>query len=313
LGNKTVYYSSNALDIFYQTGMHVWKEKLFSYKEKWVLLQKEDEIRSYLNNLEFDEFGIDFSKVTHKEFLEIQKLASGVPIIDSNPIAIKRMIKREDEIESLKKSARLNYDGFLHVYSLLVEGIEEKEVAFEFEKFVRERGASKLAFDPIIAFGDHTAFPHHKVTDRKLKKNDPISIDVGVILDGYASDMTRSFFLSPEKECKMEKVVLEASRKALEMCKPGVDFKEVQDAVDDFFKKENLFDFRKHSLGHGIGLEVHEAPFMTSEKRVLKEGMSITIEPGLYEIGKLGYRHEDTIIITTKGYENLYESRSWTR
>lgn len=313
MGNKTVYYNSNAADIFYLTGMHVWKEKLFSYKDKWVLLQKEEEIRSYLNNLEFNEFAIDFSKVTHKEFLELKKWASGAKIIDSNPIALKRMIKSQGEIEALRKSAELNYAGFLHIYSLLEEGIEENRLSWEFEKFVKERGASKLAFDPIIGFGDHTAFCHHKVTERKLKKNDPVLIDIGLILGGYASDMTRSFFFGQEKKEKLEEIVLEASQKALEMCRPGVDFKEIQDCVDDFFKKKNVFDFRKHSLGHGIGFEVHELPFVTSEKSILKEGMCITIEPGLYEIGKFGYRHEDTIVITNKGYENFYESGSWAR
>ncbi len=313
MGNKTLYYNSNAVDIFYLTGMHVWKEKLFSYKDKWVLLQKEEEIRGYLNNLDYEEVGVDFSKLTHKEFLEVQKWAGECNLIDSNPIALKRMVKTEKEIEALKKSAELNKEGFLHISSLLHEGVEEKELSWAFEKFVREKGASKLAFDPIIGFGDHTAFPHHKVTDRKLKKGDMVTFDLGVILNGYASDITRSFFYEEEGDQKIKQLVLEAHEKALTMCKPGVDFKEIQEVIDGFFKEKEVFDFRKHTLGHGVGLEVHEHPFIWSEESILKEGMCITIEPGLYEMGKFGYRHEDTIIITNKGYESFYENGTWTR
>ncbi len=310
---KTLYYNSNAVDIFFLTGMKVWKEKLFMYKDKWVLLQKEDEIRSYLNNLGYEQVGVDFSKLTHKEFLEVQKWVGDCKLIDSNPIALKRMVKTEKEIEGLKKSATLNQDGFFYISSLLQEGIEERELSWAFEKFVREKGASKLAFDPIIGFGDHTAFPHHKVTDRKLKKGDMVTLDLGVILDGYASDMTRSFFFQEEGDQKIKNLVLEAHKKALEMCMPGIDFKEIQDSIDQFFKEQGVFDFRKHTLGHGVGLEVHEYPFVWSEERVLKEGMCITIESGLYEMGKFGYRHEDTIVITNKGYENFYEDGNRTR
>ena len=133
------------------------------------------------------------------------------------------------------------------------------------------------------------------------------------MLDGYASDVTRSFFFKEERSSKFSSIVREAHKKALVMCRPGVDFADIGKMVDDFFKEKEVFEFRKHSLGHGVGKQVHENPRVTSDDRILRPGMVITIEPGLYEVGNLGYRHEDTILITKEGFENFYESWDRTR
>ncbi len=223
------------------------------------------------------------------------------------------MVKNEEEIALLKESARLNFKAFQHIQSLLSVGISEKEISDAYLQYIQEKGATGPAFDPIVGFGDHTAIPHHKVTDRKLKKGDAVTLDVGLILNGYASDLTRSFYFEGVGDTKFEIIVKEAHRLALEMCKPGADFGDIGKRIDQFFKEKGVFEFRKHNLGHGIGKKVHEDPYVSSNDRILCVGMVVTIEPGLYDVGNFGYRHEDTILITKEGFENFYENRDRTR
>ena len=223
------------------------------------------------------------------------------------------MVKNEEEIALLRASAKLNLEALNFIFDSLIEGISEIEVEKGYKHYILERGSSQTAFDPIIGFGDHTATPHHKVTDRKLKKGDPVTLDVGLVLNGYASDVTRSFVFKEDKDLKFSKIVREAHLKALQMCRPGVAFSDIGKMVDDFFLEKGVFEFRKHNRGPGVGKVVHEDPRVTSPDNILQAGMCITIEPGLYQAGFYGYRHEDTILITKEGFENFYESWDRTR
>ncbi len=223
------------------------------------------------------------------------------------------MIKSDIEIGLLKESAALNWEALCLIREGLVEGVREKEVVEKYLEFILKRGASGPAFPPIVAFGEGSAEPHHIAGGRQLKNGDAVVLDVGLVWKGYCSDVTRSFFFGEVGDLTFEKIVKEAHKQALAMCRPNVDFAEIGKMVDDFFHEMGVFEFRKHNLGHGIGKVVHEAPFVKSEDRILKAGMCVTIEPGLYEPGKFGYRHEDTIVITKEGYKNFYESGTWTR
>ena len=223
------------------------------------------------------------------------------------------MVKNEHEITLLRKSAHLNAKALKYVITLLKEGVSEIELSNAYKSYIVEHGATGIAFEPIVGFGDHTATPHHKVTDRKLKKGDAVTIDVGLVLDGYASDCTRSFFFDGDGDKKFGALVKEAHALALDMCRPGADFGNIGKVIDDFFKEKGVYQFRKHNLGHGVGKLVHEHPYVHSEERILEPGIVITIEPGLYEEGNFGYRHEDTIVITKEGYDNFYEDGIWAR
>ncbi len=229
------------------------------------------------------------------------------------PFQMIRFIKEEEEILSLKRSAELNQKGFYHLLSLLREGIEEKELAREFAIFCLKNGADGLSFDPIIAFGVNTCYPHHKSGQAKLKKNDIVLMDLGVTLNHYCSDMTRTFFFK-EKDPELNRiysVVEKAQKKALRLCKPGIFIGDLDKAAREEMKKSNLEAFFPHSLGHGIGLEIHEYPRIKwdSESRdiVLECGMVFTVEPGIYLPEKGGVRYEDTIVITEHGYDNFYK------
>lgn len=224
------------------------------------------------------------------------------------PIKALRAVKDVSELRLIRESAQLLWKGFLHAKKCLKVGIEEQEVALEFEFYCRKKGAEGVSFDPIIAFGTHTALPHYHTGSRRLKKGDIVLMDLGVKLKGYASDMTRTFFFGEGKrELKTLMRVVEQSKKAaLELCAPGVALCELDAAARQVMKQAGFEKHFLHSLGHGIGLDVHELPNFRDEQGVLEPGMVITIEPGLYLAGKGGVRLEDMVIVTKSGYENLF-------
>ena len=230
-----------------------------------------------------------------------------------HPLKKIRAIKDGDELKALKKSAALLWKGFLHIQKMLKEGLTETDVAKEFELYSLKHGASKLAFEPIIAFGGNSAMPHHRAGSTRLKKGDIVLIDIGVVVDLYHSDMTRVIYFGKKnpKLVAMEKVVRQAHRAALLLCRPGTKVKNLDLAAREEMKKSGMEELFVHSLGHGVGLEIHEFPKIRKEGEdedvVLETGMAITIEPGLYLPGVGGIRHEDTILITPKGYVNLYD------
>lgn len=219
-----------------------------------------------------------------------------------------RAIKDQKELISLKESAALLWEGFIYLRKKLKVGISERELAREFEFYVRKKGAEALSFPPIIAFGENSALPHHHTGSRKLRNNEVVLIDIGVMLHGYASDMTRVvFFGTVSKQIKqLFQIVKNAHGAALEKCRPGVSFTSLDQAARDAMGKEEKHF--THSLGHGVGLEVHEYPRISSiaPKGELKAGMVVTIEPGLYLPGTGGVRYEDMVIITETGHENLF-------
>ncbi len=309
--DDSVFITSNSQDVFYLTHKHIWKEKLFLINDDWLFLEDEESMKEYISKIKPKVIELDFSKITHKEFLSFQKMFPDVEIKNGNPITRKRRNKKPQEVEFLRKSADLNAKAMNFVISNLKPGITEIECANLYEIFIRENKAIKAAFDPICSFGSNTQFVHHKPTNRRLELEDYVTLDFGCILNHYASDMTRSFRFGKDQPSEFESIVYEAHKLALSMCRPLADFKMIQQSVDEFFKEKGVSKFRKHSLGHGIGLEVHEEPFTTSNDTILQEGMIVTIEPGLYDTGNYGFRYEDTILITKEGHENFYES--WNR
>lgn len=225
-----------------------------------------------------------------------------------------RSVKGEKEIEIMKQAAALNYEGICHLLSYMQEGVSEKELAWEFESFCRKKGAEKLSFDPMVAFGEGSAIPHWKTSHRKLQKGELVLVDVGIMLQGYAADCTRTFFygkVDPFLQ-KLYQVVEEAKQAVFSILKPGLSMRQLDEEARKVMRKQGLEKLFLHSLGHGIGIEVHEFPKIHSvgenEGVLLKENMVITIEPGLYKAEKGGVRLEDTVRITSSGYENFYPS-----
>jgi len=228
-----------------------------------------------------------------------------------NPIAKLRMIKDFSEIKILREAAKLGSEGFDHVCSMLKEGITEAEIAVELEIFWKNRGGASIAFAPIIAFGANSSMPHYCAGKEKLRKGNPILVDIGVKFSNYHSDMSRVvYFGKPDPVMlAIHEVVERAQNAALALCNPKTRLGQLDSAARKVIDEAGFGDKFTHSLGHGVGLEIHEFPIISNKMsyvdQPLQEGMVVTIEPGIYLPGIGGVRIEDTIVITKDGYEDL--------
>jgi Xaa-Pro aminopeptidase len=284
-----------------------------------VQLLKEHALKEWIIDFHIHQLAFDQHHTTYHAFLTLTQLAAALKDqsyelnilpVDS-PVQQLRLIKDEEEIAYLRQAAQLGYQGYEFVVSLLQEGVTESELAFELEFFWKKRGASRFAFDPIIAFGANSSMPHYRAGPTRLTLHTSVLIDIGVVLAHYHSDMTRvHFFGTPSPMMKMiYSIVEEAKDQALILCRPGTRVGDLDRAAREYIASKGYGDHFTHSLGHGIGLEIHEPPTLRErgiyQHMLLKAGMVITIEPGIYlpQIG--GVRLEDTILITENGYENL--------
>jgi Xaa-Pro aminopeptidase len=219
----------------------------------------------------------------------------------------RRLIKDAEEIKNLKKSQQINEETLKRLQKLFKPGVTELELAWQVKVIGHELGAEDISFEPIIAFGAHSATPHHQNSNTKLKAGDVVLVDMGMKYKGYCSDMTRTFF-TKKPTAEQEDVyfkVLTAQEDAIKALKAGVKCAK----LDEISRKSMGADAAAHfghSLGHGIGLDVHEAPNLSSRsKDTLKENMIVTVEPGIYLPGRFGVRIEDMGRVTKTGYENF--------
>lgn len=230
----------------------------------------------------------------------------------AKPLKELRAIKEKKEIAALQKAADLTWRGIEHMKGCLRLGVSEKELAWEFEQFVRTKGASALSFEPIVAFGKNSALPHHRASSDRLEKDQIVLFDVGAVSENYSGDATRVYFFGdPDPELKkIYAWVLEAHLAARNQVRPNALIQEVDQAARNVFAREGVENLFVHSLGHGIGLETHEFPLLRADgpdKMVpLNEGMVFTIEPGLYLPGKGGVRLEDTGFMDGAKFVSFY-------
>jgi Xaa-Pro aminopeptidase len=219
-----------------------------------------------------------------------------------------RMVKSPAEIERVRKSVNVNSEAYARAMKRVRVGASEQDIAAELEYQMRILGSEKPAFETIVAAGARSALPHAHPTDHRLGENEILLMDMGTILDGYASDMTRVAHLGtpPKRIRDMYSAVLEAQLAALNAVCPGVAASRVDKAAREVLKGHNLDREFIHSTGHGLGLEIHEMPRVgRKDKTRLQAGMTITIEPGAYVEGLGGIRIEDTVLVTERGCEVL--------
>ena len=209
-----------------------------------------------------------------------------------------RWVKDREEIERLNQAQSLADDAFDLITHKLVEGITERDAAFELDMSLRRAGAENVAFETIMAFGENAAEPHHHPTDRPLQRGDIVKMDFGCVVDGYHSDMTRtvSFGEPPAKLREVYDIVRAAQRAGVEAVKAGVGGAEADEASRRIIRDAGYGDQYTHSLGHGVGLEIHEGPTLRAAgKDVVPEGAVVTVEPGIYLQGVGGVRIEDMV------------------
>jgi len=219
-----------------------------------------------------------------------------------------RMVKSAAEIQAIRQSMLTVTKALPRALRSLRAGTLETELAAEIDYQMRRLGAEKAAFDTIVLYGERTAQPHACPGPNPLQPNQLVLIDVGAFREGYASDMTRVVVKgsAPQRLRRIHRAVLEAQAAALEAVRPGVTAGAVDAAARRVLKRHGLEKAFTHSTGHGVGLEVHEAPRLGKQDATpLEAGMVITVEPGAYIEGVGGVRIEDTVVVTSNGCENL--------
>ncbi len=226
-----------------------------------------------------------------------------------------RLKKTPEEVAAIRQAQALAEEALAHALSLLKPGVEEREVALELEFFLRRRGAEGVAFPPIVASGVRGALPHAGASEKPLRAGELVTLDLGAKVAGYHSDMTRTFALDQvEGELKTAfQAVLAALERALEALRPGRTGKEVDALAREELGRYGLDRYFVHSLGHGVGLAVHEGPSLSPyTEDVLEPGMVVTVEPGVYLPGLGGVRIEELVLITEDGFELLSRfPRGW--
>ncbi len=217
-----------------------------------------------------------------------------------------RIVKEKEEIELIKKACEITDEAYEYIIRNIKEGMTEKEVAFEIEKYMIKNGADSLAFDSIVAFGENTSMPHAVPTDRVIQKGDIVQFDIGCKYKGYCSDLSRVVFVEEMKEEYKEvyDFILEEQKRMSEYLKEGSNIKTVVKDRETDYKLKNYKIM--HAFGHGVGLDIHELPVINAKKdNILKENAIIAIEPGVYIPEKFGIRIEDTYLVTKTKCENI--------
>ena len=254
---------------------------------------------------------IDFKNWSKED---VSKLSLAVFLQNSPDFSFKkRIIKTPKELEIIKKAVKKGARAFDEFAKVIETGIDEYELSFRFKEKLTKRGKRALSFEPIVAINENAAKPHAVVTSKKLKKGDLLLLDAGIKYKRYCSDRTRTIYIDknitmskkqnfPKHIQKVYDVVLKAQEKAIKSVKVGMKVSELDKIARDVIENAGYGKYFVHSLGHGVGLDIHEWPFINSKNEIrLKEGMVFTIEPGIYIPGEFGIRIEDMMAIDYNG------------
>jgi Xaa-Pro aminopeptidase len=231
------------------------------------------------------------------------RLREAPPLVESA-----RMVKDAEEIERVRAAVLLGASLFDVALETIRPGVEEVVVAAEMEYAARRKGAEQMSFETIIASGTRSALPHARASEARIPDAGFVLCDFGVILAGYCSDMTRTVYVGhPTDDARaVYEAVRQAQQAALSAVRPGVSVGEVDQAARKLLRKNKLARYFTHSTGHGVGLEIHEMPRVAAgQSEILRPGMVITIEPGVYLPGKWGVRIEDMVVVTEQGCKVL--------
>lgn len=229
----------------------------------------------------------------------------------SNLVEQLRAIKSPQEIKLLKRAASLAMKTFAFAKKIIKPGKREAEAVAEIEYFMRKLGADGCAFDTIVASGKRSSMPHAPVSDKTIKNNETVLIDLGCRVSGYNSDLTRIVFLGKisGKIKRNYEIVLQAQQLAIKAVRAGARISQIDKIARQYIAKKGLRALFAHALGHGVGREVHEYPSISPRNQdILKEGMVFTIEPGVYVPGLGGIRVEDMVLVTKNGHEVLTQT-----
>lgn len=269
-------------------------------------------VKDLLTKLGISKLGFEQNDMTYGAYQTTAKALNGIELAATDGIVEKlRIIKDESEIAVLQEAADLADRTFTHILEFLKPGAKEADIALEMEVFVRKNGAASTSFETIVASGERSALPHGKASDRILGTNEFVTLDYGAYYKRYCSDITRTVVVGKptDKHKEIYNIVLEAQMTALDKIKPGMTGREADAIARDIIQRYGYGDYFGHGTGHGLGMEVHEAPRLSKNgDTVLTPGMVVTVEPGIYLPGFGGVRIEDDIVVTDTGIKILTHS-----
>ena len=297
--NGAVLVDKNGVTLFTDSRYIEAAEKLFQGTEVTPELWNKRTAADVLKNYKI--VAVSFKETKHADFLELEKI--GVKLVEADSTLFPLMeTKNEWELSCIQKACEIAEDAFNELLPEIKEGMTETEVAALLEYKMRKLGAQGLSFETIVAFGAHAAVPHHETGETKLRFGDEILIDFGCRVNGYCSDITRTFLFGDdgkhEEFKKAYKCVLEAHELAQQKITSGMTGKEADAVAREYLKACGYGELFTHSLGHGIGLNVHERPSISPKgDTALCDGMVFSDEPGVYKMGEYGIRIEDTVTL----------------
>ena len=253
--------------------------------------------------------------ITYAEKANYDKAFEGIEIIPSSELSDAlieaRSIKTAEEIACILKAQSFAEKAFSNALNYIKSGITEKEIALKLEYDMGIAGSEGISFDTIVVSGKKSSMPHGVPTEKIIEDGDFVTMDFGAVFGGYHSDMTRTVAVeyATDEMIKVYETVLSAQKATLDILKAGVTGRDADKAARDLIAKEGYGEYFNHSTGHGVGLEIHEAPNLApSCDKILNCGNVVTVEPGVYLEGKFGVRIEDMAVIKENGIENLTKS-----
>ncbi len=279
-----------------------------------VNLNKQNKITDYIRRSRIKYLGVENS-ISINSYRQLKKELKGINVVLQNNLPEKLRLKKDKkEIILIRKSACMAVKTWEHIKSWVRSGKEEWEIYNEIIRFIMGQGKDwGIAFEPIVASGkENTVFPHYRLRKRKVKQRDIILVDFGCEYCGYKSDLTRMIFLGRinKSHQRIYNLLGEARNRVLDKIRPGVKCSVLDNTAREVIKKGGYGKFFVHGLGHGVGIDVHELPYLNSKsKEILEEGMVFTVEPGIYVPGIGGMRIEDMVLVTKSGCKILTEER----
>ncbi|UCG35537.1 MAG: aminopeptidase P family protein [Candidatus Omnitrophota bacterium] len=273
-------------------------------------------IAKKISNLKLKKIGFESKHLPYLEYRKINEhlLAKNIEFkVTSDLVARLRTIKERGEIALIKKSLKITQEALEFTSQIHDKSMTEKQMRIEIEKFLKLKGDNEIAFGPIVAAGKNSALPHYLCGNKRLNKG-LVLVDLGSKYQGYCADLTRVFFWGkmPNLMRKIYDIVRKAQELSIKKIRAGAKANEIDRAARNYIAKKGFAKYFIHNTGHGLGLEVHEPPYLNSKNETrLKEGMVLTVEPGIYLPGKFGIRIEDMVLVKKGNAEVLSGDTYW--
>lgn len=268
----------------------------------------ESDVNRLLKQLNISKLGFERNDVTYALYERYNEMFDVNLTPVSGIVESIRITKSDEEISIMKEAAGIADKAYEHIQSYIKPGVKELDIANELEFFMRKQGAASSSFDIIVASGHRSALPHGVASEKKIEQGELVTLDYGAVYKGYCSDITRTLAVGEinEQLKTIYDTVLEAQKEGIKQIGPGMTGREADQVTRDYITKKGYGEYFGHSTGHGLGLEVHEEPRLsTNSETVLEPGMVVTVEPGIYIPKVGGCRIEDDIVITKTGNERL--------